>query len=592
MNSGRNKYTSTPTYGMQRRGFGKKQPEKKQTNAELDFTQKPTPDFGTQIPGAPDPFSGPQGIYNDPVLQQGSVPYQQSAVQAQPIGNPNTIPMPGMNGQDGMPMQGINSQPGIPPQGMGSINNFPPQTNGQNGFPAYSTGYDDQFNGMKQPLTGMPLPIANVSRQAQDMPIAGGRAQGYVPPTVTHAEQAMAGMPPQPNYAQQGTGFPNQTMPFTQPVYSAAPSPNPQGTPMMGTYPGYQNPNGGGGGKPPVPPSNRPPKPPMSIDNWLKMLLYIILPVVFVLCIALPDHSFDILRYLFMIACAASNGVMWYRQSFTSSLRTGVTIGYGLMCIVMIVMMTSGNNDIVNAGDKITAQPTVVVTDEPSAEALGYQPDQAPVTTAPVEVQPADTEAGQQLSAFMDNWMENRVEDMLNYVMPSWRQAQEDPAAELFVILFNRTPLEYSIETISGTDNDTSRSITMNATIDKNNGNDPVRYRFVILMDNEDSNWYVDPNTISTNDVDEDANATEVPDNLEAMFTMAPRMTVTPVPPDSTTLYYNADGGSYYHADPQCSAVNEKYLPMASFTYGELNQSPYNKLRPCLKCNAPMNSDD
>ena len=71
------------------------------------------------------------------------------------------------------------------------------------------------------------------------------------------------------------------------------------------------------------------------------MLLYIILPVAFVLCIALPAE-FDILRYLFMTACAASVGMLWYRQSFSSSLRTGITIGYGLMCVVVIVMHAVG----------------------------------------------------------------------------------------------------------------------------------------------------------------------------------------------------------------------------------------------------------
>ena len=209
------------------------------------------------------------------------------------------------------------------------------------------------------------------------------------------------------------------------------------------------------------------------------------------------------------------------------------------------------------------------------------------MTTPPVETAPGDTDAGLRLSAFMDNWKVNDIENMLGYVMPSWRQRQTDAAAELFYSISNRTPLEYEIESISGTSNDTSRSITMTAIIDKNNGNDPVKYRFIILMDREDGDWYVDPDSLSTNDAD--PTDTPKPDNLEAIFTLAPRQTVTPVPPDSMLLYYNADGGQYYHADPQCEAVNEKYFPMVSFTYGELGNPPYNSLRPCLKCGAPTN---
>ena len=71
---GRTKYTSTPTYGMQRRGFSRQQTENK-PNPELDFTQKPTPDFDAQISGVSDPYMMPQGIYHDPVPQQGGAVY-------------------------------------------------------------------------------------------------------------------------------------------------------------------------------------------------------------------------------------------------------------------------------------------------------------------------------------------------------------------------------------------------------------------------------------------------------------------------------------------------------------------------------------
>ena len=551
MNSSRSKYTSTPTYGMQKRGFGKRQAEKT-ANPELDFTQKPAPDFDAPISGAPDPYAIPQGIYHDPVPKQGAGAYQ--------------APIP--------QNQGMGSQYGYPA----------PNAGVQGAFPMGASGFGNQMGEMNQSYTGAPIPqmppLANAKTAAPQMNTIP-RTQGYVPPTVMHAEQVAQPAIPQQNAAMQGVGFQGQGIPYGQPSFTAQQPLNQAGMPSTG-YPVHPN-----GNQPPVQPPAKRSKTPINIDNWLKMLLYIILPVAFVLCIALPSE-FNIIRYLFMTVCAASVGMLWYRQSFGSSLRAGITVGYGLMCIVVLVVMLSGSNNDIQGNPNITAQPTPVITDEPSAEALGYAPDQAPVTTAPVDTDPAETEPGLQLAAFMDNWKLNQIENMLGYVMPSWRQAQDDAAAALFIIISNRTPLEYEIEAISGSSNDTSRSITMNATIDKNNGNDPVRYRFVILMDKEDGNWYVDPNSLSTNDIDE-TEPTIVPDDLEAIFTMAPRMTVTPVPPDSTLLYYNADGGSYYHADPECSSVNEKYLPMASFTYGELNEAPYSSLRPCLKCNAPTN---
>ena len=57
---------------------------------------------------------------------------------------------------------------------------------------------------------------------------------------------------------------------------------------------------------------------------------------------------------------------------------------------------------------------------------------------------------------------------------------------------------------------------------------------------------------------------------------------------ENTVLYYFPEGGQYYHADPNCKAVNEKYLPLeGTFTYAELDDEPYRELQPCGICGAP-----
>jgi len=114
----------------------------------------------------------------------------------------------------------------------------------------------------------------------------------------------------------------------------------------------------------------------------------------------------------------------------------------------------------------------------------------------------------------------------------------------------------------------------------------------MIMMVKEGGEWYVNPNSLATNDhvaaVEENIvnNKNEVGD-----ITPAPRTTVTPAPPASTLLYYN-NGGNSYHMDPQCSSVHSDYLPFDnSFAYADLKQylySPYN-LSPCLRCGAPTN---
>lgn len=60
-----------------------------------------------------------------------------------------------------------------------------------------------------------------------------------------------------------------------------------------------------------------------------------------------------------------------------------------------------------------------------------------------------------------------------------------------------------------------------------------------------------------------------------------------PVSPD-TVLYYNPNGGHYYHADQNCSSIKNRFLPLeGSMTYAELDSSEYDALTPCSHCNPP-----
>ena len=60
-----------------------------------------------------------------------------------------------------------------------------------------------------------------------------------------------------------------------------------------------------------------------------------------------------------------------------------------------------------------------------------------------------------------------------------------------------------------------------------------------------------------------------------------------PIPSGNTPLYYNPDGGKFYHSVDNCSDVRKKYLPMTAFTYNELENPPYADLSPCTAC-APV----
>ncbi len=59
-------------------------------------------------------------------------------------------------------------------------------------------------------------------------------------------------------------------------------------------------------------------------------------------------------------------------------------------------------------------------------------------------------------------------------------------------------------------------------------------------------------------------------------------------PADDLAIYYNPEGGKYYHTDQYCSSVKDRYLPLKEFTYGELETGDYKKLTYCPYCEKVM----
>ncbi len=586
MNNNRTKYASTPTYGMQKRNYAKKQAASQPTPTP-DFTQQPAGDItppAMSFPVQPSVAGSQFPPAGAPLMQNPAmvVPGVQQTVGG-PVFMGNNYPMPG-NNSFAAP-GGMNMAPGFPQNISTPMQNQQPL--GNRVPPITDQGFTPRAQGFVPPdfsNGGQAVP-PNIVRGDMGNTAAPVPPQlnGYTSPGMVPG--AMNGMPLSPmntqpypqggmNTASVGGGVPpfQNNGAFQQPFAN-----QPGNMPSFHTqpYPGM------GGGTPAMPT----PKPPFDADKWLKILLYGVLPVLFIPCIFIT-HTFDFLRYAFIILTIITLSVLWYRQSFSSGIRTTISVVYLAMSIIVIAMMVGGINDT-KTTNRSTSQSTNQSTSEPAAEvtasALAAQATPTP------ESDESAVEAEARLSTFMDLWQNNNIEAMVNLVEPSWVNKQDNAAATLFTVVCNRTPQEYTIESISGSSGDSSRTITMSAYIDKNNGSDPTRYRFMILMVKEDGEWYVDPNSLATND-QEEATATPEPGVSTISQSLAPRMTVTPVPAADTKLYYNPDGGSYYHADPNCSAVNSKYLPMTAFLYSELDNPPYSSLLPCLKCGAPIES--
>jgi len=60
-----------------------------------------------------------------------------------------------------------------------------------------------------------------------------------------------------------------------------------------------------------------------------------------------------------------------------------------------------------------------------------------------------------------------------------------------------------------------------------------------------------------------------------------------PLPGDAI-LYYNPNGGQYYHADQNCASIKNRFLPLeGTVTYADLDLPEFAKLTPCKHCNPP-----
>ena len=57
-----------------------------------------------------------------------------------------------------------------------------------------------------------------------------------------------------------------------------------------------------------------------------------------------------------------------------------------------------------------------------------------------------------------------------------------------------------------------------------------------------------------------------------------------PYPADDLQVYYNPNGGRYYHSEERCSSVKNRYLPLTGFDYAQLDTGSFAELTPCPYC--------
>ena len=316
---------------------------------------------------------------------------------------------------------------------------------------------------------------------------------------------------------------------------------------------------------------------------FLQVCLTLVLPIVFIVALIL---GYSEVHWGFVGLSVLALVLMWALGAFIPQARKTMTLIYTALIMVSaaaalwfttsLVQPAEDASTAFNGGDlsglfgrDVTASQVGTYADTVNAN-NNIQP-----AAKPEETPDSRSLAQERLEQFMNSWMNLDYTAMLNYCSPAWKNAQSNPEQAIFKVRGTQTPTNFDVIYVAGNDADDSRTITMEAMIDRGDGNEPTKYRYEVLMLRVNGQWYVDPASLTT--------ATKVVDagTPTVNYTLMP----TNSPDPNQILYYNPDGGSYYHTDNNCSSTSIKYLPLkGSFRYSEI--ANYD-LKPCTKCNAP-----
>ena len=513
---------------------------------------------------------------------------------------------PGFSQGNYPPAQGYAPNGGYAPndaygQGYAPQNGYEQPQYGQQGYAGYQQPYGQQ--GYQQPYGQQGYGQQGYEQQGyeqQGYEQQGYEQQGYQQPYGQQGYQQPYGQQPyqqqpydqqgfvqpggyQQPYEQQGYQQPNPA--YNQQGYSQQ---NPQETdlPPEQQYAQYTPdgqrvyPTSGRSGFRVQPAARR----EIPWDTIAKVLMFGVLPILFILSMV---FAWTAVKWIVLVGAVASIAAMWIRELVTPNARLVLSLLLASAAVVCLVSAlatnasdnqnpaqpnqsgqmqqgsTSGNNLDVN----LTATDT---------------PNPAPTPTAtPVD---DSEECYAQLHSFFTLWKNNAISQMVNLTSPSWRSSikggTDAVTQKLFgEVLTNRTPVSWDFTAITGTSNDIARMVTVRAVINKNNTLGESVYLWKVRMVKEDGVWYVDPATLQSNEQESTATPTNALATQPVLNTSHPDL----------LIYYNPEGGTFYHIDPNCESVNPKYRPLSGvIKWSQIEDDPYDKLEQCKRCGAPL----
>ena len=318
--------------------------------------------------------------------------------------------------------------------------------------------------------------------------------------------------------------------------------------------------------------------------DLLGMVFALVLPVLFLLALLI---SSNIIRWAFLGLTLVGIGLMWLLGAFVRSARSTLTVVYLALAVVIGVALLVNNQ-----GPRLQ-QPSANVQQQDAifSQNGGMLPGQSGLYSPAPSPSPDNeivSAAKLAMIQFMEYWRMDSVPGMISLCAPSWLALQDKPEMELFQLLGGNTPESYEVESLSGSDGDSSRIVSLKVRINPNNGMPVTLNRMQVLMFKVNSKWYVDPQSLKGTPIDE---AKEAAQQNRPILSSTVVPTATPDPQAEANriyVYYNKVGnGTKYHADEICDAVSESYWPLEKLDFSLINSNQFKKLIPCEKCNAP-----
>jgi hypothetical protein len=493
---------------------------------------------------------------------------------------------PGFSQGNYPPAQGYAPNGGYAPndaygQGYAPQNGYGQPQYGQQGYADYQQPYGQQ--GYQQPY----------GQQGYQQPYGQGyEQQGYQQPYGQQGYQQPYAQQPyqQQPYDQQGFVQPGgYQQPYEQQGYQQGYSQqNPQETdlPPEQQYAQYTPdgqrvyPTSGRSGFRVQPAAHR----KIPWDTIAKVLMFGVLPILFILSMV---FAWTAVKWIVLVGAVASIAALWLRELVTPNARLVLSLLLASAAVVCLVSALA-TNAADNQNPAQPNQPGQMQQGSTSGSSLDVNltatdtPNPAPTPTAtPVD---DSEECYAQLHSFFTLWKNNAISQMVNLTAPSWRSSikggTDAVTQKLFgEVLTNRTPVSWDFTAITGTSNDIARMVTVRAVINKNNTLGESVYLWKVRMVKEDGVWYVDPATLQSNEQESTATPTNALATQPVLNTSHPDL----------ILYYNQNGGTYYHIDPNCASINQRYRPLtASFKWTQIDDEPYKNLEQCKVCGAPL----